>query len=358
MHAHHLAIFKSQPTLAEIEEPQQMKLLQADPSTIKNPMNQAATKHKNILLLSGGSKVAIARIAKKAAQQRGATLHISDTQPEVPSRHVADSFLQLPKHHDPAWADSLANACQTHKIGLIIPTRHSELQSLLSLKRCLEENGTAVSLSGEQSISLCIHKTNTYDFFKAHGLQTPQTFSPAELPESIPYPLIAKPVSGASAIGVRTIQNATELKSVTTDWILQEEAKGIEFTTNLYLDKNGEVLCAIPHHRISVEAGEVVQARTKRHQKIIDLCTRAARALPDAQGIINIQAFYDAQSDTASLIEINPRIGGGYPLCDAAKGHYIEWLCQEHLDQTPPVPFSAWTENLLMQRYRDAIFSL
>jgi len=321
-------------------------------------MNPASAKHKNILLLSGGSKVAIARITKEAAKRRGATLHISDTNTNVPTHQVADTFTVLPPHTDPSWEDELVAFCRKAEIGLIIPTRHSELQALEKATTALESLGTSVSISNSKTLKTCIHKTDTFSFLESNNIPTPKTFTPQTLPQTVRYPLIAKPSSGSSSVGILEIKDKSETKSVPDTWILQEKAPGIEFTTNLYLNKQGDPICAIPHQRIAVEAGEVVQARTRRIPKLAELCVKTATALPGAQGIINIQAFYCEKLKTVQIIEINPRIGGGYPLCDAAKGHYIEWLCQEHLDGKTLAPFDAWTENLLMMRYREALFSL
>ncbi|MBC2605770.1 ATP-grasp domain-containing protein [Pelagicoccus albus] len=315
---------------------------------------------KNLLLLSGGSKVATSRIAKAAVRKRGATLHISDTTPNVPTSHVADQFTVLPPSENENWAESLAHLCEKNKIGLIIPTRHSELLHLAQAADLLRQAGTEVSLSGESTLKLCIDKLDTYQFLLKNGFPCPATYpSPARLNwKELNPPFIAKPANGFSSQGFLQIEKEEDLKQVPSDWLIQTKVTGVEFTTNLYIDKKGEVACAIPHQRLSVESGEVVYARTRRIPKLIDLCVEVANKLPDAKGIINIQAFLDEATDKIEIIEINPRIGGGYPLCDAAQGHYIEWLCQEHLHQKSIPSFDNWTDKLTMQRYREAIFSL
>lgn len=312
----------------------------------------------NLLLLSGGSKVAIARIAKKAAKKRGAILHISDTSTQVPSATIADQFKTLPEHGSTDWADKIQKLCIDAKIGLIIPTRHSELLALSNLATKLNKRGTAIALSHATTLTLCIQKLDTYNFLKSIAVPTPASCRKNEFDGQIEFPIIAKPENGSSSIGLRSATTINELEKVPPNWILQEKAKGTEYTTNVYISRKGEVICAIPHERIAVEAGEVVKAKTQRIPQLIDYCSQIAKKLPGAAGIINIQAFFDKNTGKISVIEINPRIGGGYPLCDAAKGHYIEWLCQEYLDQTDLKPFESWTEELLMMRHREAAFSL
>lgn len=317
-----------------------------------------ANERSNLLLLSGGSKVAIARIALSSARKRGIELHVSDTKENVPSRQVADKFHLLPNHSNPKWLSALVDLCGKFKIGLIIPTRHAELLSLSKIKGELQTLGTQISISGQATIELCNNKVNTFHFLKEIDAPTPETTIVEDAKESFPFPAIAKPVLGAASKGITEADSYAALTSVPKNWLLQEKIYGQEYTINLYLNKSGEVRSTIPHRRIIVESGEVVQAQTERLEPLIRTAVSIAKKLPDAQGIINIQAFHDEKTGECKVIEINPRIGGGYPLCDAAKGHYIEWLCSELLDGEEIKPFENWTENLLMMRFRDAIFSL
>lgn len=312
----------------------------------------------NLLLLSGGSKVAIARIAQKAASKRGIALHISDTSEQVPSATIADNFTVLPTHDSENWEDELQKLCLSARIGLIIPTRHSELLALSAVASKLKMSGTAIALSSKEALDLCIQKLDTYHFLKSISIPTPRSCLKSKFDGQLQFPIIAKPERGSSSTGLTEANSVTDLDQVPHDWILQEKAQGTEYTTNVYLSSEGEIICAIPHQRITTESGEVVQAKTQRIPELIEICSKIAKALPKAVGIINVQAFYNEANGEISVIEINPRIGGGYPICDAAKGHYIEWLCQEYLDNKKLSPFEKWTDQLLMMRYRDAVFSL
>lgn len=316
---------------------------------------------KGILLISAGSKLAIARIAKEACIKRGLALHIVDTQRDIPSRFVADQFAIIPFQEEGPWIENLLDYCSQHSIGLALPTRHSDLPVLARHARLFEERNIQLCLSGESTVNTCIDKIDTYRFLKSINAPTPETYERITIDQqsgAAGFPLFAKPGKGAAATAFRIVHAEKDLENVPEDWILQELAHGREFTVNLYLNAKGQTLCAIPHERLVVESGEVVQARTRRLPSLIDEAKRIASCLPEARGIINMQAFYDPQSDTMRFIEINPRIGGGYPLVDAAKGAYIEWLCQEYLDGKDLPIFENWTENLAMFRYREAFFEL
>ena len=316
---------------------------------------------QGVLLLSTGSKVAITKIAAQSTRSRGIVLHASDHSPNVPTRHFADTFTLFDTQDRTQWIDDILDYCTKHSIGLVIPTRHDDLPHLVAAKERFAAAGIGLSLSSAQTIRICTQKLDTFKFLKNNDIPTPETTIKKELKThslASAFPLFAKPPAGASGAGATIVRNKSELESIPNDWILQSVATGQEYTVNIYLDRQGTPLCSIPHARLCVESGEVAQARTKRIPKLIAECERICRALPQAQGILNIQAFYDLHDNTFQVIEINPRIGGGFPLAHQAKGTYIEWLCQEWLDHKQVEPFERWTESLLMMRYRDAIFEL
>jgi carbamoyl-phosphate synthase large subunit len=61
-----------------------------------------------------------------------------------------------------------------------------------------------------------------------------------------------------------------------------------------------------------------------------------------------VQVFYEEESSSLEVIEINPRLGGGFPIADKAGGRFIEWLVQEYIDQQELKAFAQWTDGLYM----------
>ncbi len=313
---------------------------------------------RNVLLLSSGSKVALARIARRSARKRGLVLHAADRSENVPTSQFVDSFYTLESDN---WIEALIRYCRKSNIGLIIPTRHEDLLPLANARNEFDQAGIVVSISSLETIELCIDKRRTAAFLEEHGFPAPQTFSSADFDTAQltqRLPLISKPISGSSSKGIRILRYATELSSLPLDsnTLLQTLATGDEYTINVYVAKSGRCLCAIPHRRLIVDGGESVQAITERNEPLIELAHSISEALPGAWGLLNIQAFYDTATGSAQVIEINPRIGGAFPLADQAKGSYIEWLHEEVFESRTLEPFSAWTDQLRMMRYRDAIF--
>ena len=314
----------------------------------------------NALLLSIGSKVALARIAQQSTRSRGIVLHGADQSRDRPARHVVDRFHTYDIEQG---IEALLGLCRQENIGLIIPTRHSDLPFLSRYRKELENAGIVAAVSSPETIDLCTDKLKTAAFFDELSIPAPLTFkaNPADSQKrQARLPLIAKPIAGSASQGVRMVESVADLEAASKDssLLLQTLASGEEYTINVYVDRRGQALATIPHKRLAVSEGESVQAITERHPVLIELSHRIVASLPGVWGPINIQAFWSTDAGRAQVIEINPRLGGGFPLAHQAGGHFIEWLFQESLDKAEPRPVENWTEGLRMLRFRDALFDL
>ena len=137
--------------------------------------------------------------------------------------------------------------------------------------------------------------------------------------------------------------------------IVQEFLQGDEFTINIYVDANGELVAAIPHKRLSVRAGEVEKGCTVSRPDICEIAEKLVAALPDPTGVMCFQLVDDHQRGPR-VFEINARFGGGYPLADHAGGRFAESLLAR-VTGKPECASDDWRADVLMTRYDAAIFS-
>jgi carbamoyl-phosphate synthase large subunit len=105
---------------------------------------------------------------------------------------------------------------------------------------------------------------------------------------------------------------------------------------------------------MEVRAGEVSKGLTAKNENLMALAKRAAESLPDARGPLNLQCFLDADG-TVTVIELNARFGGGFPLAHAAGARFTDWLLDEQ-EGKELQPFDAWSDNLAMLRYDEAVY--
>src|SRR5262249_52101787 len=102
-------------------------------------------------------------------------------------------------------------------------------------------------------------------------------------------------------------------------------------------------------------AGEVSKGVTVRNPAMQQLAMRVAETLPSAYGAFNIQLFADAEGKL-SIVEINARFGGGFPLAPRAGAHFPRWLLEDVLGRPSTASADSWTDGLTMLRYDAEVF--
>ena len=298
--------------------------------------------------------------ASVAAKRSGAWVGAVDAGPSAPVRFLVDRFWFVPRCSDPSFGETVFDLCSENGIGLVVPTIDTELPIYARNRDRFADAGTAVCISGERTIAIACDKHATSAWLTANGFPTVRQASPADVlahPAGWTFPLIAKPHDGSASIGVRKLEGPRDLEYLALSqpsYIVQELARGREFTINLFVNRHGRCVCAVPHWRIEVRAGEVSKGLTVKDERLMDLGRRVVEALPDARGAMNLQCFLDNDGRLA-IIEINARFGGGYPLAHNAGARFTDWLLDEQ-DGLEIEPYEDWTDNLAMLRFDDAVF--
>jgi carbamoyl-phosphate synthase large subunit len=313
----------------------------------------------NILLTSVGRRVALLREFRQSMRQSniGGKLVATDLKTTAPASFLADASELVPRIDDPFYIDSLLDICSRYKIDLLIPLIDTELSLLSEHRQKFTELGVKLLVSSIATNNICFDKKQTSQFFSEIGVKTPKIYQLAEV-EHQHFPLIVKPTSGSSSVGVHRVGNHHELEffsSYIKDSIIQELIVGEEYTIDVLLDFNGKAISIVPRLRIETRAGEVSKGRTTKNLSLIAAVKHVAESLPDAVGCITIQCFLQANGDIY-FIEINPRFGGGYPLSYQAGADFPSWIIQLFNGNRPQVAIDEWEDNLVMLRYDDAIF--
>jgi len=266
---------------------------------------------------------------------------------------MADGAHRLP----PALADdfgpALLELCQQQQIGMVVPTIDTELPVLAKLRDDFENHGIAIIVSDQAFIAECADKRLTRQLFEQIGVSTPAVHTWPAVPG---YPLFAKPFDGSASVGARVLHNHAEAAAAVAesdrlllcDYYSPEHHD--EFTVDCYFDRSSVLRCAVPRERIEVRNGEVAQARTARNELSRELFERVP-TLPGARGIVTVQAFIEREQRTTAYIEINARVGGGYPLSRLAGADFQQLLIDEYLNDQPVATFDNWHDGALMLRY-------
>ena len=306
------------------------------------------------LVSSGGRRGALVGILRSTPGPEPARVMVTDASPLSAAGRLADSFEVVPRIRDDAFVPTMLEIAHRDQIDSVVPTLDPELHVFATHRDDFRKAGTDILISEPWITSLSWDKWEFAKWLNQAGLPTVPTFEVRSLDRTtLTGSVVAKPRNGSSSIGVLLAESIDELPldELGDEYIIQGAAKGIEFTVDFAVGRAGTFLGAVPRRRLETRAGEVSKAVTVRLKAIEEVIRETAHALQGAYGVLNLQLFADTESDDISIIELNARVGGGYPLSHQAGANFFRAI----LDDCP-ISGGSWTDGLVMLRYDDAAF--
>ena len=272
----------------------------------------------NILILSAGRRVELVQSFQKAAKRLNIKSNVvaGDCSETAPAIYFADRKAILPRINEDNYVDEIINVCKREGIRLVIPTIDTDLLLLSEERERIEsESGAVVLISSTEVISICRDKINTQKFLEENEFKIPKMYSEEELDSGeIEFPLFIKPKSGSSSINTFKVNNIEELatyRSLIKEPIVQDFMEGKEFTVDVFLDFDGNLITVVPRLRMATRSGEISKGKIIKDKEIIEDIKRLVEVLKPV-GHITVQLMKTNKG--IEYIEINPRFGGGAPM--------------------------------------------
>jgi carbamoyl-phosphate synthase large subunit len=266
----------------------------------------------------------------------------------------------VPRIHDPRHIPELFRLVETESIHAIIPLIDSDLLALSQVADQLAELNCAVIISSEEVIRNCADKLLTYQLLRSAGIDTPRTWTTAEIlsqPQHV-FPYFMKPREGSAGQGLYRVNDEDELRVFAKrcpDSIVQEFVDGIEHTLDVYTGLDGVPRCVVPRRRLEVRTGEVSKGLIVKDPAIMAVGRHVVKVLGACRGVVTVQCIVTPDG-RIRVIEINPRVGGGAPLAIAAGADFPKWLMMELLGRELPADCDNYQDNIAMYRYDESIF--
>lgn len=311
------------------------------------------------MVSSAGRRGALVKLLRRdLAEAGGGSVVAVDASPLSAAGHLADRFDIVPRCTDRGFIPVMLDICRRHEVALVVPTVDPELGVWADHRDAFAAAGVLVLVSSPETVGVAADKLRTYRWLVDHGLPTVATSAAEEAlahPGRWEFPVIAKPAQGSASIGVRMLADVEDLSRChdRADLVVQQVAAGVEHTADAWVDRGGNCLEVVLRRRLEVRAGEVSKGVTVRSPAAEKVVREAVEALPGAFGPITVQVFVEGA--TTTVIEINPRFGGGYPLARQAGARFTRWAIDEAAGR-PPSPAEPWRAGLVMLRYDEAVF--
>ena len=272
----------------------------------------------NVLVLSAGRRVELIKCFKNAAKELGISGSVVavDCSETAPALYFADKYRLVPRIDSGRYTEAVIEICNEENISLIVPTIDTELLLLSADKEKIEKETQAkLLISDLPVINVCRNKLNTQRYMEEHGYKVPHLYTEEELKSgSLKFPVFVKPVDGSSSIDTYRADDKTQLDAILTlvkDPMVQDYMEGEEYTIDVFLDFDSNIITMVPRLRIATRSGEIAKGRIIKDAGIMEDVTRLMNELKPI-GHITVQC---RKTDRGiEYIEINPRFGGGAPM--------------------------------------------
>ncbi|HEU4915155.1 MAG TPA: ATP-grasp domain-containing protein [Acidimicrobiia bacterium] len=306
----------------------------------------------NALICSAGRRTTLVRAFRRVLEPRRGFVVAGDVDPLAPALLTADYSEMMPRLSSPEYSSRLLELCQERQIALVVPTIDTELPLLAGLSEEFAASGITVLVSAMELIDITSDKRKTAEVFNARGIRTPRSWAPGDLAEDVPELLFVKPNRGSASMDTYLVpgDRVEAILPMVNDPVVQEYIEAPEITVDALLDLTGDVIHMVPRIRLKTVGGESVQGVTMPDEPIRPWLLDVLRVISSlgGRGPVTIQAFLTPDSPT--LIEVNPRFGGGFPLTLEAGGEYPKWIVEMIEGGSVPPRLGEYRRGLFMTR--------
>jgi len=300
-----------------------------------------------VLFTCAGQRVDIVSAFGRA----GATTIAADLDPLAPALYHADRMALVPRVDDPGYVSALAELVGRHDVRLVVPLTDLD-QEIVSASRAALEPALVLAPPPEVCRTMG-DKYLAHVFFEEHGIPSPRTWLPGEVPADARYPLLVKVREGFGSRHIYRAETSAQLDfhlgSTPVDSMVQELCHGEEFSTDVFCDVDGRCLNAIPRSMIQSKGGESIKGRSLQDRQLIEHAAHVAETV-GIVGPANVQCFREPDG-SLPVTDVNPRFGGAFPLPLAAGSRYPELALALARGERPQPRLGDFRAGVVMTRF-------
>lgn len=257
----------------------------------------------------------------------------------------------VPSIQSTNYINALLDICKKKKVALICSLFDQDCHALSNHLEKFRGIGVVPFLPDKNVSDICFDKLQTVQFLKDIGIGSPLTYSSIDAFKAsrVDYPVVVKPRYGFASLNMFFVNNDSELVGCFdhNTHLIQELLPGTEYGFDILNDLNGKVLSCVIKRKLKMRAGETDQAITVKDKRLIDLAVYIGESLGHT-GPLDVDVFVSPEK--VSVLEFNPRFGGGYPLSHAAGGRFPELLIEMAKGKQPKSIVGSYQADIVMMK--------
>lgn len=207
-----------------------------------------------------------------------------------------------------------------YKINVVFPLSEYELEVLAELKDFFIKKNVNIIISNLDVVKLCNNKLKCYNFFRLKGIKSPKIIDKKFLNKHLP--VIKKEVYGNGSKNQIIIRQKIHSKiNNDKNFFYQKYFQCTEIGIDILNDLKGRYVHSCIKKKISMRSGDTDKAQIIFSKKFTTFAKKISKYLNHI-GIIDVDCLY--YKNEIFLLDINPRIGGGYPFTHEYGFDYLQ----------------------------------
>lgn len=298
----------------------------------------------------------------KDALPPGGRVIATDSDAHAPALTVADRCAVSLPVLDDGYVAQLLGLCRREAVDLVVPSLEAELPLLAEARARFEAGGTTVVVPDPVVTELCFDKVSTEQLLVDAGLATPRSFvglkaALAALEAGdLRFPVIVKPRWGTTSVGLQRAADEEELttafalsaagvaasslvkrgdEGIDSAVLVQPDIAGEEYGLDIVNDLQGRYWATLAKRKLRMRSGQTDRALTVDDAELARVGEVIGRALGHP-GLLDCDVM--VADETVYVLDLNPRIGGGYPFSHRAGANYpaalLAWARDEDVHES------------------------
>ena len=276
--------------------------------------------------------------------------------PATPGFLSCDSAVLMPDIESDVYVDVLLGLCRDEAIQGLLSFFDPDVMALSAHLEDFRTAGVVPILPSEEQARIAFDKLETFRFLTSNGIETPQTF--ADLPAAIEalragditFPLYVKPRFGYGSRHQFIAADEKQLRTffgIEEDMLIQEMLRGDEYNVDMCNDLDGQVLAVVPWRKYLSRMGETEHAVTCEYPELLQLGVELGELLGHT-GPLDVDIV--VQKGRVSVLELNLRFGGGYPVSHLAGADFPELIVQMLRGRRPRPQIGNYRRDMVMMK--------
>ena len=248
--------------------------------------------------------------------------------PWTPGFRSADKGVLMPSYRSPEYRDAILELCEMERITGILSFMDEDVAILSGFERELKALGVTPILPPAEVAKMCLDKWKAHCFFESNRLATARSFidltaaKKAVAEGNLAYPLIVKPRSGFGSANTWVARSNKELEvffEYQPDMLIQEMLGGDAYNIEILNDLDQRPIAVVPWRKFQSKLGETEQSITVESPELVEYGQKLGRLVGHV-GPMDVDLF--VSDGVISILELNPRFGGGYPVSQLSGADY------------------------------------